>query len=911
MNNNTQLNSSNKLDELYLRFASNPLLWSLDSDDFMQSLCKNIAEALQTERTAIYILESDNDTITLKNRYILSKNKHYSGFTFKKSEHGEYFKHLDSSRIIATSDVKSDTSLTDFTRDYTDAFNIHASLSCTIRHSGKLLGMVSVEHVNQKHEWSELEKRFLTSMSDLISQRVNALKLSEEEEDRYRSVFENSGDGMFLMKDNAFVDCNQALLELLNCSREQVLQKIPTDFTLEFQPNGISTLEMSNEKVTAALAGEKQNYELTLARFDGSLVPTELTLNRIRINSRTFILCTVRDITNRRKTEKEIAISREKIIEQNKGLSLINELSIQLQGSYTSDEIYEKTLDAIAKVLPQPRISIFTIDNDKQLLHFKSARRHKSEDIEKLTVMPINPDFHNSALETGKPINVPNIENDPLIFPNIKKALLEMGFKSMILVPLIVKNQRAAILYLVYDELEDIKENDQSVLISISKTVSLALDNAHTHAELAYLAHHDSLTGLGNRTYFHKQFLDKVNPDNYQAATLYLLDLDRFKEINDTLGHFTGDKLLQQIGPRLNTALHNRKFAISRLGGDEFIVLVYGIIDTSEASDIASNILSCLRMPFQIDDLNLEIDSSIGIAIYPKDGKDSHALLRSADVAMYQAKKSGLGFTLYKPDTDIHTPERLTMIAELGTSINSGQLFLHYQPKINLHNNEIIGFEALARWDHPRLGLLSPNVFVPLIEMSNSIFQLTEEVLHQALSQQMSWRKSGFNYTVAVNLSARNLIDDRIVNLLENLLKHYNTPANMLELEITETTLMQDIYSATDYLKQISNLGIQLSIDDFGTGYSSLAYINRFPVNKIKLDREFIMGMLSSGHGDTIVRTIINLAKTLDLVVIAEGVEDLDTLNRLRIMGCNQAQGYHICRPNTWDKIEKWIKQTN
>jgi len=283
-------------------------------------------------------------------------------------------------------------------------------------------------------------------------------------------------------------------------------------------------------------------------------------------------------------------------------------------------------------------------------------------------------------------------------------------------------------------------------------------------------------------------------------------------------------------------------------------------------------------------------------------------LLRSADVAMYQAKKNGKGYKLYEPGADIYTPERLAMIAELGSSINSGQLYLHYQPKIDLLSNEVLGFEALARWEHPRLGSLSPSVFVPLIETSNSIFQLTEEVLHQALMQQRQWRRDGFNYTVAINLSARNLIDDRIVNLLENLLEHYETPGNKLELEITETALMQDIYLASNYLKQISELGIHLSIDDFGTGYSSLSYLSKLPVSKIKLDREFIMGMLNSQQGDSIVRTIINLAKQLNLQVIAEGVEDVKTLNKLRDMGCDQAQGYYICRPNNWAKIEKWLK---
>ena len=273
------------------------------------------------------------------------------------------------------------------------------------------------------------------------------------------------------------------------------------------------------------------------------------------------------------------------------------------------------------------------------------------------------------------------------------------------------------------------------------------------------------------------------------------------------------------------------------------------------------------------------------------------------------AKKVGGGYSFYDQDRDIHTPERLAMIAELGSSVTSGQLFLHYQPNIDLVSKKIVGFEALARWDHPRLGSLAPSMFVPLIEMSNSIDKLTEEVLHQALAQQMQWRKKGMNFSVAVNISARNLIDDSLILLLEKMLHYYDTPKGMLELEITETAFMHDSYRATDYLQQIVDLGVLLSIDDFGTGYSSLSYLQNLPIHKLKLDREFIMGMLDNQQGSKIVETIISLANALELDVIAEGVEDLKTLDRLREMNCDQAQGYYICRPNTWENIEHWLKR--
>jgi len=735
-------------------------------------------------------------------------------------------------------------------------------------------------------------------------------KVSKEIDDIYQSIFDYAGEAMYLMQDNSFVNANQALFTLFGCTAEQLFERAPSDFSPDFQPNGISSWNVGAEKIAAVLTGAKQNFEFTFCRLDGVNIQTEVTLNRIVVNGEIYILAIVRDMSDLKSIETEIILSRKRIIEQNKGLSLLNELSNQLQGSYNEAEIYEKTIDTIAKILPNSQLSIFKIDRPNKLLYLQSVRRHKSEDIEKFRVIPLNPHFQRIADETGNSIDIPSIEKNDWIFPNIKEALLNMGFQSMVIVPFVLKNERSALMYLIYDEVGGTNKQDMKVLNSISKTVSLALDNAHTHSELDFMAHHDSLTGLGNRAYFHKEFKAKFNSDISQNAALYLLDLDRFKEINDTLGHFTGDKLLQKIGPRLENEIGDYEFFVSRLGGDEFTIFVYGIDKPEQASSLAEDILKCLRIPFEIDDVSLEIDSSIGIALYPKDGEDSHALLRSADVAMYQAKKNSKGYKLYEPDTDVYTPERLTMIAEFGYSVKSGQLYLHYQPKLDLQTNKILGFEALVRWKHPSLGSLSPSIFVPLIETSNSIFQLTEEVLHQALKQEREWRRNGYNYTVAINLSARNLLDDRIINLLRNLLEHYKTPKNSLELEITETALMQDTYRASNYLKQICDLGIQLSIDDFGTGYSSLAYLKKLPVNKIKLDREFIMDMLDSLQGDSIVRTIIHLSKELNMLVLAEGVEDIMTLNKLRNMGCDQAQGYYICKPNDWVNIENWLKET-
>jgi diguanylate cyclase (GGDEF)-like protein len=445
--------------------------------------------------------------------------------------------------------------------------------------------------------------------------------------------------------------------------------------------------------------------------------------------------------------------------------------------------------------------------------------------------------------------------------------------------------------------------------VTIRNTVYQALANANQIKELDFMAHHDSLTGLSNRLLFHSTFKEKCSQSDYQSAALLLLDLDRFKEINDTLGHHIGDILLQKVGPRLKHAFAEHQVLISRLGGDEFTVLIDNVSDEGLINSFANTLLTCLREPFDINSTMLEIDASIGISKYPQDGSDSHALLRSADVAMYVAKSNGGGIKVYDVEDDKHTIERLALIADFNSAIRDNQLELHYQPKINLPTGKPSGFEALVRWRHPTMGLLYPDKFIHLSEMSDSIHFMTESVIDMALLQQSQWFTKGYHLPVAVNLSARNLIDERCFLFIEKALKRYGTCEGMLELELTETSLMQDPETAIAILDKIAKLGVKLSIDDFGTGYSSLAYLRRLPINLLKIDQEFVKDMLVSAKDSIIIHSTIALAHSLRLDVVAEGVEDEKTLKCLKEMGCDLAQGYHICRPKPWPDIENWLDE--
>jgi diguanylate cyclase (GGDEF)-like protein len=375
-----------------------------------------------------------------------------------------------------------------------------------------------------------------------------------------------------------------------------------------------------------------------------------------------------------------------------------------------------------------------------------------------------------------------------------------------------------------------------------------------------------------------------------------LMDLDHFKEINDTLGHHVGDSVLQQVAERLTESMGERGL-VCRLGGDEFALMLDAAANGPTPLAMAEGILANLRRPFIVGSLNLEIGASIGVALYPKDGDNSHDLLRSADVAMYQAKAARAGIALYSAELDTNTPERLALMTDLHQALSNDELLLHFQPKLDLASRAIVGFEALVRWQHPRRGLLQPDAFVPLAEMGELIHPMTLRVIELALIERKRWQAQGRSHSVAVNISARNLLDAGFVDNVRALVRRYAVAAGELEFELTETALIHDPEAAVRILDEIAGLGVHLSIDDFGTGYSSLSYLRRLPLDALKIDRTFVQSLIDNEQDQIIVRSTIGLAQNLGLKVIAEGVEDAAALRHLAELGCDQAQGYLISRP--------------
>jgi diguanylate cyclase (GGDEF)-like protein len=441
-------------------------------------------------------------------------------------------------------------------------------------------------------------------------------------------------------------------------------------------------------------------------------------------------------------------------------------------------------------------------------------------------------------------------------------------------------------------------------------TLALPMIGVHRAArqamQMEHQSQHDALTGLPNRALLGARLDNELRRDGARLAIL-LLDLDRFKEINDTLGHLHGDLLLVEVARRLRDVAP-RLTTVARLGGDEFAVLLPGA-GAQEAAAVAHRLKAAIDDPIEIEGVRLHVGVSIGTTVAPADGSDRGTLLRRADIAMYVAKSGRTGVEGYDASQEQHSPARLSLAAELRRALDESELVVHYQPKAELTTGRVVGVEALVRWEHPRRGLLPPAEFIPLAEYTGLIGPLTMLVLEQSLRQLRAWEDDGLVLDVAVNLSTRSLLDRGLPERVGQLLARHGLDGSRLELEITESMVAADPQRARHVLDELAALEVELTVDDFGTGYSSLTNLRELPVGELKIDKSFILGMRSNESDAIIVSSTIELARRLGLRTVAEGVEDREVWSDLRSLGCHLAQGFWLSRPMPAEQLGPWMHE--
>ncbi|HEX7832086.1 MAG TPA: EAL domain-containing protein [Thermoanaerobaculia bacterium] len=431
-------------------------------------------------------------------------------------------------------------------------------------------------------------------------------------------------------------------------------------------------------------------------------------------------------------------------------------------------------------------------------------------------------------------------------------------------------------------------------------------------SSLRHQAMHDGLTGLPNRTMLFDA-LDRAivaAREDKAMLALMLMDLDRFKEVNDTFGHHFGDMLLKQVAFRVQNQMREGDI-VARLGGDEFAIVLPRTSDATSTALTARRILNTLEQPFVVEGQVLEVGASIGIALFPEHGGDARTLLRRSDVAMYAAKRKESGYSFHRDDHESRTPDQLALVVELRGAIERNELELHYQPKLHVRSGIMTRAEVLIRWNHPQRGHLPPSQFVPIAERTGLIRAMTDWVLDRVLAQCRVWQDEGAPIHVAVNISAKSLLDQSLPQKVQAALDRHRVDARFLKIEITESSIMADPAHALAILSMLQSMGVRLSVDDFGTGYSSLTHLRELPIDEIKIDKSFVTGMLTSEADAAIVRTVIDLGHNLGKQVCAEGVEDEATWKMLGNLGCDLAQGYWIARPMPGKDLMKWLVDTS
>jgi diguanylate cyclase (GGDEF)-like protein len=494
-----------------------------------------------------------------------------------------------------------------------------------------------------------------------------------------------------------------------------------------------------------------------------------------------------------------------------------------------------------------------------------------------------------------------------------RRAFLETwGMCDAILVPLVAEADVIGTM-LVADRLGAVRtfdDEDARLLQTVADHAGIAVHNGLLVDQLRHEALHDGLTGLPNRTLLNRRLAElagQVRGGELSGLAVVILDLIDFKEVNDTLGHQIGDQVLCEVSSRL-AGTTSPADLVARLGGDEFAVLLPGIERAEDARRTGRRLRSALAQPIRLDGVSIEVGASIGMCLAPDHGDVPRILLTRADAAMYEAKSTGAGLHLYEPGLErTVTPERLALASELRRAITSDELEVYVQPLAALPSREVVGVEALVRWRHPQQGLLPPDAFIGLAERTGLIGMLTTQVLTRAIDQCGQWRRSGRELSVAVNLSARCILDDGLTETVAHLLAAHDVPAHALTLEITESAIVGWPARTLTVLRRLRELGVRLSLDDFGTGYSSFSYLRKLPVQAVKIDKSFVSGMLTQDSDAMIVRSIIDLAGNLGLEVVAEGVEDSAAWDRLAAMGCDLVQGYYLAPPMPRGRFEQWL----
>ena len=850
------------------------------------------ARTLGVSRASIWLFSADRNVLKLADRYERSTGSHDAGTQLQAAHFPAYFEALLRNRVISAVDAHLDLR----TEEFADALTLHnvsSMLDATIWYSGENRGVLCIESINERREWTPDEQQFAGSIADLVAMAIEnnhrraAQSRLSASEDRFARVFWLSPDWMVITRltDAVVLEVNESFERQSGYSTAEVVGRTALDFGLW----------VSEEQRMAWLArgsaeGSVRGLEAALRLKSGEVRTFEVASERIEISGESCLITISRDITVSKREER-----------------LVYDIAQSVVGA-SGEDFFRTLVECLARALDADMVFVGELEDKSEGARIQTIAVQTQSGV----ALNFAYSLDGSPCETVLGRGICAYPRDVARLYPRDKALTDKGIEGYVGAPLIDASGKAlGLIAALFKQPLDKGGTAVHMLQIFAARAGAELERRHHLAALEHQATHDLLTGLKNRAALELEINQSMVASQGKHCALLVIDLDRFKEVNDTLGHAVGDLLLIKLAKRLiseNNVGHLCRGTVARLGGDEFAVWLEDLAGPQVAELVATKALAALTATFDIEGYRLEVGASVGVALYPEHGISVVELLRCADVAMYVAKRRGSGYALYDGADDSNSRERLALMSQIGDAVRGGQLELHYQPKVNLQHGVPTGFEALVRWRHPQLGLLSPARFIPLAEVSDAIRPLTLWVLDRALTQLSQWRRDGFLLRMAVNLSARHLIDDACPDQIRCLLEKHDVPASQLEMEITESALIADPDRATQVLRRIHDMGVYLSIDDFGTGYSSLSHLMRLPINALKIDLSFVLHMLGNQKSAAIVESTINLAHNLGLSVVAEGIENEETQSALRLLGCDDGQGFAIGRPMSGEDATAWLR---
>lgn len=604
-------------------------------------------------------------------------------------------------------------------------------------------------------------------------------------------------------------------------------------------------------------------------------------------------------------------LANQRELEQGRQLLRQGNLLAQRLGQLTTTaDVVRQSIEVLLKAEPASTVWMYRLDEQGECLSLLDSGGRLAHLSDKNPEILLEGSVSGEAVRSGGVQVIEHLAGDARVNLRAQDLAREYSTELVgtnVVIPLLSGDRVYGTCSYHLGSQRKVKEAELEAYGAIGQTIGLALTSVDNLEKVTYRANHDSLTGLPNRVALHEAFARHIAMHADIGATMFLLDLDKFKDINDTLGHHVGDQLIKEIGPRLGQIDAPGELVASRLGGDEFVLLLLKSLAVDDALVLGRKILDAVRAQFFVDDLSLSVDGSIGVSIYPRDGDDSHELLRCADIAMYQAKSTTAPVVAYSQSFDPHSRERLVLMSELKNAIGGEQLELHYQPKIDLLTDRVTGVEALLRWQHPLHGMVPPGKFVPMAEVSPMINDISLWVMERAIEDILAGESQGL--TVAVNVSMRNLADEFWFKKAIALINAASIDATKLQLELTESVFMHAPEEVGRKLNALAETGVRIAIDDFGTGYSSLSYLRRLPINLLKIDQSFVLNIEDSLADQQIVESIMSLANAMNLEVVAEGIESQAALAYLKRAGCDYAQGFFIARPMPRLELLTWLER--